>query len=37
MLADPLAPEDLVPAVGDDDGDVRAIAVTIQHRVMPRI
>src|SRR6185436_12597132 len=29
--------EDQVPMVGDDDGDVRAIAVTIQHRVMPRI
>ena len=32
VLADPFAPEDLVLAVDDDDGDVRAIAVTVEHR-----
>src|SRR5689334_4612017 len=32
VLADPFAPEYLVLRVGDDDGDVRAIAVTVQHR-----
>ncbi len=35
MFADPFAPEDQVPAVDDNDGDVRAIAVTIEHRVTP--
>src|SRR4029079_3763411 len=35
MFADPLAPENQVLAVGDDDGDVRAIAVTVQHRGHP--
>src|SRR5438067_420144 len=31
VFADPLAPEDKVLRVDDDDGDVRAIAVTVQH------
>src|SRR5689334_2932693 len=31
VFADPFAPENLVPAVDDDDGDVRAVAVTVQH------
>src|SRR5690348_6656713 len=35
MFADPLAPENQVLAVCDDDGDVRAIAVTVQHRGHP--
>ena len=35
VLADPLAPKDLVPGVDDDDGYVRAITVTIQHRGHP--
>jgi hypothetical protein len=32
VLADPFAPENLVLAVDDDDGDVRAVAVTVEHR-----
>jgi hypothetical protein len=32
VFANPFAPENLVPAVDDDDGDVRAIAVTVEHR-----
>src|SRR5690349_21989232 len=35
MLSDPLTPENQVPAVDDNDGDVRAIAVTIEHRSHP--
>src|SRR5689334_3131512 len=35
VLADPLAPENQVPAVDDDDGDVRAVAVTVQHLRSP--
>src|SRR5689334_25068526 len=35
VLSDPLAPENQVPAVDDDDGDVRAIAVTVEHRGHP--
>src|ERR1700681_1273668 len=32
VLSDPLAPEDPIFRVGDDNGDVRAITVTVQHR-----
>jgi hypothetical protein len=35
MFANPFAPENLVSDVDDNDGDVRAITVTIQHRGHP--
>jgi hypothetical protein len=35
MLSDSFTPENQVPAVDDNDGDVRAIAVTIEHRGHP--
>src|SRR5205823_5733718 len=35
VLADPFTPKYLVSAVDDDDGDVRAIAVTVEHRGPP--
>jgi hypothetical protein len=35
MLSDSFTPENQVPAVDDDDGDVRAIAVTVEHRGNP--
>src|SRR5690606_10356985 len=36
VFANPLAPEDLVPRVDQDDPDVGAIAVSIQHGRTPR-
>ena len=33
MFAYPLAPKDLVPMVDDDNADVRAVAVTIEHEI----
>jgi hypothetical protein len=35
MLSDSFTPENQVPAVDDNDGDVRAIAVTVEHRGHP--
>src|SRR5690606_31890449 len=37
MLANPLSPEDLVPRIDQDDADVGAIAVTVQHGPHPSI
>jgi hypothetical protein len=35
VLIDALAPEDLVPRVGEDDADVRTVAIAIQHPTPP--
>jgi hypothetical protein len=31
MLSDPLAPKHLIPAVCDDNADIRAVAVSVYH------
>src|SRR5437763_10835004 len=31
VLADPLAPEHLVPGIGEDDADVRTVAFLVEH------